>query len=119
MQQRATSEVSSAALRETSISGLRRGASLNERRTALQPPLSVVRGSAGGKQIAVKLPFQVVAGQIPKEMLDRLSRDFTDEEREQIFLRCGRTLAPKVNLPDKPGVRPLGPAPPLQRILLH
>ena len=75
----------------------------NDRRTFIQPPAAAVKNT-GAKQIAVRLPFEVTEGEIPEQMLERLSRNFTDEEIEQIFLRCGRTLAPSVTAPDVPSV---------------
>lgn len=76
-----------------------------ERKTCLQPPnLSRKRSTEGGKKISVKLPFEVVTGEIPPELLPRLQRDFIQEERDAIYMRCGRSLAPKVLEPDRPGV---------------
>ena len=38
--------------------------------------------------------FQVVSGQIPEGLIPDLKRDFTDDEKEEIFGRIHKTLAP-------------------------
>jgi len=74
------------------------------RQSFIQPPEAEKQQSFNDRTIAVKLPFEVVKGQIPKNLLDRLSRDFSDEEVEQIYARCGRSLAPRITAPDQPAV---------------
>ena len=52
-----------------------------ERRSFISPPEE--RSDGGNDRvIAVKLPFEVVTGQIPPHLLERLQRDFSDEEIE-------------------------------------
>ena len=74
----------------------------NNRRSYVMPPEAKPVNT--DKMISVKLPFEVVKNKIPPDMLERLKRDFTDAEVEQIYARCGRTLAPKMSLPQRPAV---------------
>ena len=71
---------------------------VHERFSCIQPPLErKTKKTSSEKQIAVKLPFEVVTGEIPKPMLDRLARNFTEAELDQILMRCGRTMAPAID----------------------
>ena len=75
----------------------------NERFSCIQPPVErKTKATNSEKQISVKLPFEVVTGEIPAAMRDRLARDFTEAELDQILMRCGRTMAPTNE--DRPAV---------------
>jgi len=78
----------------------------NDRKSRIEPPPvgATAKADADSQTISVKLPFEVVTGQIPDAMLERLARDFSEEEVEQIYARCGRTMAPKLSPPERPAV---------------
>jgi hypothetical protein len=46
--------------------------------------------------------FEVVKGQIPEEFLAGLKRDFTAEEKEEIYARCHKTIAPSLGPGNSP-----------------
>eukprot|EP00966_Prymnesium_polylepis_P142810 3297455-Prymnesium_polylepis.1 len=48
--------------------------------------------------------YEVSKGKIPQHLLEDLTRDFTDAEKEEIYARVGRTLAPRCTF-GKPKVR--------------
>lgn len=56
------------------------------------------------KTFDVNVTFQVVTGKIPENLLEKLSRDFTQDEVEHIFARIHRTIAASVQEPAKPAV---------------
>ena len=86
-----------------------RGGSEADRTTAnssrgsrLKPPTAaptVEKPAEDRNTISVSLPFRVVKGEIPPEMLERLMRDFTEEETEHIMAHCNRDMAPACETP--------------------
>ena len=78
----------------------------SSRGSKLKPPTAAPRGSStlekSGEDrntISVSLPFRVVKGEIPPEMLERMLRDFTEEETEHIMAHCNRDMAPSCENP--------------------
>jgi len=72
----------------------------SSRLSTIVPPAPVQPAFNGDRPtIAVELPFEVVSGDIPPDMLERLKCDFTQDEVDRILARCHRSMAPRCEMP--------------------
>ena len=87
---------------EPGPSSIEEGKSPNIRADAGTPPQKRMQ-----RKLSIKVmdeTYEVSKGKIPQHLLDDLTRDFTEAEKEEIYARVGKTLAPRCTF-GKPKVR--------------